>query len=73
MSDDKKSEIKWNSTVDSCLSADIRRLAEIPALKTMSDVAIEALYSAWSEEFYYAGWMNLTEAILEDFEKWVAR
>ena len=42
--------------------ADVKQLrAEIPELAALSDEAVEGLYSYWSEEKHWAGWLVLLE------------
>lgn len=45
--------------------------AEFPALATLSDEAIQALYSEWSELTHCAGWLFLDCADLGEFREWL--
>jgi len=47
---------------DRRIEEDVKRLrAEIHELAALSDAAVEALYSYWSEEKHFAGWLILLE------------
>lgn len=37
----------------------------------ISNSGIEKLYSKFSEEVYWAGWMKVNERILKEFENWL--
>ena len=51
---------------------DVAKLKEdLPELRALSDVEIEALYTQWSQEEYCAGWMNLGSVRLQLFGKWL--
>jgi len=43
----------------------------IPALRGLSDVEVDALYTQWSQEEYCASWMNLGSVQLDLFEDWL--
>lgn len=57
--------MSWNKARD---IAQLR--AEIPALASLSDNAVEGLYSWWSEESNSAGWL-MVGARNAAFAKWV--
>lgn len=44
---------------------------KIPELQRLRADAVEALYTQWSQEVYYAGWMHLTEDGIKRFEDWL--
>lgn len=58
--------IRWPKDV-----ARLRR--EVPALSGLSDAEIDALYSQWSSDVYFAGWMNLDArpGFVQDFAHWL--
>jgi len=58
--------IRWPEDV-----ARLRR--EVKALVPLKDEEIDALYSQFSTDVYYAGWMNLDARpdFLKEFERWV--
>lgn len=37
----------------------------------VGDVIIEIMYEQFSEEVYCAGWMEVTDEILKEFEAWL--
>lgn len=37
----------------------------------VADVIIEKMYKQFSEEVYCAGWMELTDDMLKEFEAWL--
>ena len=51
---------------------DIKTLRrEIPKLRRISDPVIERLWADFSDKYYSAGWMIVSELSLVAFKKWL--
>jgi hypothetical protein len=51
---------------------DIAKLkAEIPDLTDLSDPVVQSLYNVYSQDFYSAGWMLLTDSMLKEFKNYL--
>lgn len=51
---------------------DVRELiTKIPILAGLSDDVVDKLYSDWSEDFYCASWLCLSESSIKEFEYWL--
>jgi len=51
---------------------DISKLkAGIPELMDVNDSLIQQMYAQWSEDYYCAGWLIMSEGTVEEFRSWL--